>query len=255
MSVPIAVQLYSLREELEHDFENVIREIASIGFTGVETASFPSSITPKIASGLFKELDLVVASAHLPLPVGDLKNQVIETAKDLDCQWIVNGAIDRDYFHTYDNILRACDLFNESGRAAAEHGLRFAVHNHWWEFEEVEGTYPYQVMLERLDPAICFELDAYWIQVAGHDPQTIVKEFGARAPFIHAKDGPAADIEAPMVAVGDGAVDYASVIEASSGHAEWLIVELDRCASDMMKAISKSYTHLISEGLAHGRQS
>jgi len=253
MSKPLAVQLYSLREEMEHNYENVLKEISAIGYAGVETAGFPETITPERVRGIVDGLGLKVAGAHLPLPIGKAKNKVIETAIALDSRWIINGAVDRKLFQNLRGVFHACDLFNEAGAAAEENGLRFAVHNHWWEFQEVDGRYPYQVMLDRLDPAICFELDAYWIQVAGHDPRTIVREFGDRAPFIHIKDGPASDYEAPMTAVGDGIVDYPGVIEASEENAEWLIVELDRCATDMMEAIKKSYSYLTSKGLAHGK--
>jgi sugar phosphate isomerase/epimerase len=253
MTKPVAVQLYSLREEMEHDFENVLREISAIGYAGVETAGFPETITLERAGRILNDLNLKVAGAHLPLPIGKAKNQVIETAMALDCRWIVNGAVDRSLFQNLRGVFHVCDLFNEAGKTAEENGLRFAVHNHWWEFEEVDGRYPYQVMLDKLDPAICFELDAYWIQVAGHDPRTIVREFGDRAPLIHIKDGPATDYEAPMTAVGEGIVDYPGVIEASGENAEWLIVELDRCATDMIEAIRKSYSYLTGKGLAHGR--
>jgi sugar phosphate isomerase/epimerase len=255
MSTPIAVQLYSLREEMEEEFELIVDRIAAIGYVGVETAGFPQSITPKIASRIFKELGLIVAGAHLPLPLGDVKNQVIEAAIALDSKWIVSGAIDREYFQSYERVLQACDLFNEAGRIAGEHGLRLAIHNHWWEYEKVDGHYPYKVMLDKLEPSISFELDSYWIQVAGHDPRDIVAEIGARAPFLHIKDGPATDSSADMVAVGDGVVDYHGVIQASGGYAKWLIVELDRCATDMGKAVERSFTYLTSEGLAHGKQS
>lgn len=253
MTKPVAVQLYSLREEMERDFENVLTEISAIGYAGVETATIPESIEPEKAGKLLDDLGLIVAGAHLPLPIGKAKNQVIETAEALGTEWIVNGAVDRKLFQNLRGVYHVCDLFNEASRAAEENGLRFAVHNHWWEFKEVDGRFPYQVMLERLDPAIYFELDVYWIQVAGHDPRTIIREIGDRAPLIHIKDGPATDYDSPMTAVGDGIVDYPGVIEASGEYAEWLIVELDRCATDMFEAIRQSYSYITSKGLAHGR--
>ncbi|MGD8857238.1 MAG: sugar phosphate isomerase/epimerase, partial [Chloroflexota bacterium] len=70
----------------------------------------------------------------------------------------------------------------------------------------------------------------------------------------HIKDGPAGpDTSADMVAVGDGNVDYPPIIAAADGSAEWLIVELDRCAGDMMTAVERSYRYLVGEGLGHGR--
>ena len=66
------------------------------------------------------------------------------------------------------------------------------------------------------------------------------------------KDGPLVQTE-PMVAVGQGKMDIESIIAAGAGSTEWLVVELDRCATDMMTAVEKSYTYLVEKGWAHGR--
>jgi hypothetical protein len=56
-----------------------------------------------------------------------------------------------------------------------------------------------------------------------------------------------------MTAVGDGVVDVPAVVAAGKPVTEWLIVELDRCATDMMEAVARSYSYLVGEGLAQGR--
>ena len=72
MISPIALQLYSLREYAQKDFEKTIRKVAEMGYAGVEPAGFPGT-TPVAAGKLFAELGLAVPSAHLPLPVGEQK--------------------------------------------------------------------------------------------------------------------------------------------------------------------------------------
>jgi hypothetical protein len=57
-----------------------------------------------------------------------------------------------------------------------------------------------------------------------------------------------------MVAAGDGALDYPAIIKAGEGHIEWLIVEFDRCATDVLAAVEKSYRYLVGKGLARGRK-
>jgi sugar phosphate isomerase/epimerase len=131
--------------------------------------------------------------------------------------------------------------------------LAFGIHNHWWEFLRLGDRYVYQVMLERLEPAIFFEIDIYWVQTAGLDPAQVVREFGPRAPLLHIKDGPAVQGE-PQVAVGKGALDVPDIVRAAGDAAEWLVVELDDCATDMLEAAEKSIRYLLQEGLGHGRQ-
>jgi len=161
MSAAIAIQLYTVRQALAEDFAGVIQQIADIGYQGVETAGFPGT-TPAVASQLFRQLGLAVTSAHTPLPLGDQKNEVLDTAAALGCPKIICAYLSPDQYKTSDQIKRNCDLLNEANAVAVAHGLSFGVHNHWWEFELVEGRYPYQVWLEHLDPAIFFEIDTYW---------------------------------------------------------------------------------------------
>jgi sugar phosphate isomerase/epimerase len=147
-----------------------------------------------------------------------------------------------------DDIQRSCDLLNESNAGARSRGLAFAVHNHWWEYEKVDGRYVYQTMLELLDPSVLFELDTYWIRTAGCDPAAVVKEHGARAPLMHIKDGPA-NKEQPMQALGQGVIDVPALLKAGAGNVEWVIVELDRCATDMFEAVRQSYDYLAAANL------
>lgn len=252
MPAPLAVQLYSLREALAGDFAGILQKVADMGYAGVETAGFPGS-TLQDATQLFRELNLTVPSAHLPLPIGAQRNEVLDTAQTLGATYVVSGGVDMARFATLDSIKVVCDEFNEASSAATAEGLRFTIHNHWWEFEPVEGIRPYHLMLERLDPAIVWEIDTYWVQSAGLDPVAVLREFGQRAPLLHIKDGPAVKNE-PMVAVGQGIMDFQAIIPAHADHTEWLIVELDHCATDMLDAVAQSYRYLVGKGLGHGTQ-
>ncbi|MDH7487355.1 MAG: sugar phosphate isomerase/epimerase [Anaerolineae bacterium] len=241
MIAPIALQLYTVRKALAEDFAGVMRQIAAIGYVGVEPALGTLTATPTEAGRLFQELGLAVPSAHTPLPLGEEKERVLEAMAAFGCRRIVSGK-GPDSFQTLDQARRTCELFNEANAVARENGMTFGIHNHWWEFQQVEGRYVYQVMLEHLDPDIFFEIDTYWVRTAGLDPAAVVKELGQRVALLHIKDGPAVK-GAPMVAVGEGVLDFPAIVQAADS-AEWLIVELDECATDMMEAVDKSYRYL-----------
>jgi len=117
----------------------------------------------------------------------------------------------------------------------------------------VDGEYVYKHMLGLLNPDVFFQVDCYWVKTAGPEPAEIVAELGGRAPLLHIKDGPC-DKELAMTAVGDGIIDWPPVIAAGGEHTEWLVVELDRCDTDMMDAIGKSYQYLVGNGLARGKR-
>jgi sugar phosphate isomerase/epimerase len=249
MPSPLAIQLYSVRDTLAQDFAGVVQKIAAIGYAGVEPAGFPGT-TPQEAGKLFRDLGLAVPSAHTALPLGEHRNEVLDAMAAIGCPRIISGK-GPDDFATLDLVKQTCDLFNQASAVAVESGFQFGIHNHWWEFQSVEGRLVLDVMLEHLEPGVFFEIDTYWVQAAGHDPAAVVSQLGRRTPLLHIKDGPAVRGE-PMVAVGDGVIDVPSIVQAGAGSTEWMIVELDACATDMMEAVEKSYDYLVGKGLARG---
>jgi len=251
MAAPIALQLYSLRESMAKDFEGIVRRVADIGYPAVETAGYPGT-TPAGAAKVFKDLGLEVCSAHMPLPIGDKKHEVIDTMNLLGCKRIVSG-FGPDQFKTIDLIKASCAKFNEASAAAKANGMCFGLHNHWWEYQQVEGRLVYKVMLENLAPEVFFELDTYWVKTGGCCPAGVTKELGARAPLLHIKDGPCVK-ELAMTAVGEGIVNFPAIVRAAGSHTKYMIVELDRCASDMMEAVVKSYAYLVKNTLAWGKK-
>lgn len=247
MTKPIGVQLYSVRDALAQDYESVIRKIAAYGYQGVEPAGFPGT-TAQAAADLFNELGLQVPSIHSPLPLGDKREEVLETAKVLGIKYLVCPYIPPEEFSTVESTIAASKRLNEANAVARDAGLTLLYHNHWWEYQPLGDTFPYKVMLEHLDPTIGFEIDTYWVTVGGQDVLSVISQLGERVPLLHIKDGPGTT-DGDMVAVGDGIMNFPEVLEAGQS-AEWLIVELDRCGTDMLKAVEKSYANL--EKIASG---
>lgn len=252
MPAPIALQLYTLRDALAQDFVGTVNQIAAIGYVGVETAGeFGDS--PAAAAKLFNELGLKVSSAHSPLPLGEKQQEVIDTLGVLNCPRLVLPWQSPDLFKSNDGIQRVCDSLNEAAPIAKAHGFTIGYHNHWFEYELLNNRVAADIMLEQLDPSVFLELDVYWVQTAGQNSVEVVRGLGARAPLLHIKDGPC-QLKEPMTAVGEGVMDIPGVIAASGSSAEWLVVELDQCATDMFEAVRKSYDYLTEKGLAHGTE-
>ena len=241
MKKKIGVQLYSVRNELGKDFDGVISKIAGMGYDGVELAGLPAGVTPEKAVKLFKSLGLGLSGAHMALPLGENKNKIIDDAKALGITTIIGGKGPND-FKTSELVKQSCDIFNEAANAAKDAGLRVAIHNHWWEFGKIDGRLVFDMMLEQLDPCVFFEVDTYWVKTGGSDPVSIVKSLGKRAPLLHIKDGPCVQGQ-PMLAAGKGSMDFPPILKVAD-NAEWLVVELDECATDMLEAVRESLVYL-----------
>lgn len=245
----VALQLFTVREAVTTDLDATLRRVAKIGYAGVE----PFGLTPETAARtrqVCDELGLAIPSVHVPMPLGERKDEVLEALTSLRPERVVSG-LGRNEFQTWDLVARASDQLNQAHAIMAAADYPFGVHNHWWEFQELAGMYPYRYLLENLHPNIFFELDVYWMQVGGVDPAKAIEEFGNKARLLHVKDGPAI-VGEPMVALGEGNVDIPAIIRANEAHNEWLIVELDNCATDIFDAVEASLDFLKTSELGRG---
>jgi sugar phosphate isomerase/epimerase len=158
MTVPIALQLYTVREALQKDYEGVVRKVAAMGYIGVETAGFPGT-TPQAAGRLFKELGLVVPSIHkFPVPRPEHKAEILDILGALDSKVVVSGG-GKDDFSSVESIRRISDQLNEANALFASHGIRVGVHNHWWEYLKVGERYAVDILLDTLTPEVFFQID------------------------------------------------------------------------------------------------
>ncbi len=239
----IGVQLYTLRERLATAFEPAIAAIAGAGAQGVEPwAGLP--VPFDAAAATFARHGLACPSVHLPLLIGDDRQRWLDAAAALGVKTLVVPAIPAAQFATFDGIQRAADDLNRSADVARQAGFRYGYHNHWWEFQTVQGRPALYHLADMTAPDIAFELDLYWAQVGGLDPAQVVRDFGPRASLLHLKDGPATSPDQAMVACGEGSVDLPAAMAAAS--ATWGFVELDRCDTDMLEAVVTSLRYLRS---------
>jgi sugar phosphate isomerase/epimerase len=248
----IGLQLYTLRAQLAEEYEQVVRRVGDIGYTGVEMAGMYGQ-SPEHAAQLIRDVGMQITSMHAPLPLLEHITQAIDIANTLGVTRVVCAWYPPENFASTDAIHATCDQLNTANQILRGNSLELHYHNHWQECARVDDKFAYQYMLEYLEPTVGFEVDVYWAKTAGVDPAQMLREVGKRAPLLHIKDGPAT-MDGDMTAVGAGVVDMERVEAASKGTAEWWIVELDRCATDMMKAVEESYHYLTQRGLAHGRK-
>lgn len=248
--LPIGLGLYTVRADLERDFVGTLRAVADMGYVGVETAGFPGS-TPQAAAQLCNDLGLTICAAHSPLPLGDRQNEVLDTLAALGCQRLICPWQPPELFQSLDGIRKVCDTLTEASAVAQAHGLSLGYHNHWFEFADLEGQTGLERLAACLPPEVFFEIDTYWAQVAGVDPQAVVGALGPRVPLLHIKDGPGQHGQ-PMLPLGEGIMDLPRLL-SSAVSAEWLIVELDEYAGIMLDAVRRSHAYLVGSGLASGR--
>ncbi len=243
---PIGVQLYSVRNELAENYAGTIKKIAEMGYDLVEPAGFPGGIAPEEAAKIIRGNGLDMCSMHCGFTDPAQMDEVLETAKIMGVKYLIGGNPPNmpDRFSTLDSIKKIAEIYNDAAEKVKPYGLQVGYHNHDWEMVLVDGVPAYRLFMENIDPSVLMQIDVFWVKTGGLDPVSVVAEAGDRGKVIHLKDGECKR-EIPMTAVGKGIVDIPGVIKAAKS-AEAFVVELDRCATDMIEALKDSIDYLKS---------
>ena len=238
----IGVQLYTVREALEADFEGTLDRLAAIGYREVEFA-WNRGAAPASTHAALRRAGLRAPSTHLQLEDFEAGwDATVSMAHALGIEYLVLAGIDDAAHASLDDYRRWAQRFNQLGRKARAAGFRFAYHNHDAEFLAIDGQRPYDLLLQGTDAAdVAFEMDIFWALQGGGDPLAYFAKWPGRFPLLHVK-GRTAD--GGMVDVGAGSVDWAAIFskrrEAGVRH---LFVEHDEPA-DAFASVSASYEYL-----------
>lgn len=272
-NLPIAVQLYSVRDEMAADFEGTLRKIKEFGYDGVEFAGLFGR-KPEDIKNLLAEIGLVPVSAHVAYVemMADIEG-VMSAYATIGCKYIVIPYMTEEYRPDGAKFDEACENMKVLGEAANAHGMKLLYHNHDFEFVKLGDEYGIDVMYNRVPANLLqTELDTCWVNVAGENPANFVLKYTGRAPVVHLKDFhmPAVKPEKmyALIGIDDGKAeeekgeddvfgfrpvgygmqDIPSIIVASEkAGAEWLVVEQDnpsmgKCPLECVK-MSIEYLH------------
>jgi sugar phosphate isomerase/epimerase len=245
---PPALQLYTVREQLPADRAGVLGQIGALGYGAVE----PFNILDD-PDGLRADLDaagLVVCSVHAS-PLGEEAEAVVRAARTLGTDTVIVPYLEPARFAEADGVRALALELNERAAWIADQGLRLGYHNHDFELSSlIDGVPALEVLADQLDDAVLLEVDTYWVAVGGQDVPALLGRLGDRVQYLHVKDGPAISrADDLMTAVGAGTMPVAEILAASPS-AHWHVVELDRCATDMLTAVGDSLDWLVGHGLA-----
>jgi sugar phosphate isomerase/epimerase len=239
----IGVQLYSVRDQMEKSVDTTLARVAGIGYREVEFAGYFNRTPAEIAARL-KSTGLRAPSAHISL--NEIRNkwpQTLDDASLIGHEYLVCAWIDVKE-RTTDGFKRVADEFNRAAEQARAHKIRFAYHNHDFEFKPLDGARPYDVLLGACDPKLVqMELDLYWINKAGFDPLVYFAKQPGRFPLVHVKD---MNADGSMADVGAGKLPFGIYFShAKQAGIKHFFVERDD-PSDSFASIAKSYHALMA---------
>lgn len=243
----IALQLYTLREQLAQDLAAALHLAHAAGFRYVEWWC-PAPLSADAARAALDAAGLKAISMHVGLD--DLEkplDMLFETCRVLGCPDFALGWAPPERFATpaawQATIARLCDIARQADTA----GLRFSFHNHADEAAPFPGTEETPLGLLRTaaeHAPICAELDTAWLHAAGARPEEVIRAWSGRCPLLHAKDlaaQPVANEEPAFAVLGQGLLDWPAILDAAEeAGVEWIIYEQDRISGDPAAALASS---------------
>jgi sugar phosphate isomerase/epimerase len=253
----IGVQLYTVRDAMKQDFEGTLAKVREIGYREVEFAGYFDRSPQEVRAVLYRN-GLGAPSAHVDYKsLGEPWPKVLEAAKVIGHEYLVNPWIEEEIRKQPDGWKRAAETFNRAGEASKKAGIQFAYHNHWFEFDKVNGQMPYDILLKECDPNLVkMELDLCWITVGRQDPLKYFNGYPGRFPLVHVKDLkkiPQAsasggqnfgDSLPEMTEVGSGIIDWKGIFAHSEkAGIKHYFVEHDKPASPF-ESIQTSFGYL-----------
>lgn len=242
--VPVALQLWSVREDAKRDFAATAAAVAEIGYAGVELAGY-GNLDAKGAKDALDAAGLKVASMHVGYQA--LRNDpgtVISDALLFGTHFVTCPNWPQGHFVSAPACERIGEQLGEVGEMMRPFGLRFGFHNHNHEFKLFNGRPAFEWMLGAAEPRNLFgQLDVYWAHFAGYPPARFIREQGSRIPLLHLKD---------QKELGGGPVDFAEVFAAadSVGAVEWFIVEQEEYSHAPMKSVRLCFEQMKAWGRA-----
>jgi sugar phosphate isomerase/epimerase len=244
------LQLYTLRTDMPKDPLTVLKQVSSFGYKQIEGYEGSKGMFWGLSNLDFKkymdDLGMSFVSSHCNISQGFEKKA--EDAAAIGMKYLICPS--QTPPKTADDYKKVAADFNLKGEICKKNGIRFAYHNHDFEFNSVDGELPLDLMLNYTDPALVdFEMDIYWVVTAKYDPIALFKKYPNRFRLCHLKDRAKNSTEREAgCTLGTGGIDYPRIIlEAKTAGMHYFIVEQEKyenttpiqCVEDNSKYMSK----------------
>ncbi len=253
MSLPVAVQLYSVRDEMEADFYGTLTKIKEMGYDGVEFAGLFNE-KPADIKAFCEKIGLNPISAHVPY-YDMLANpdKVLSDYAEIGCKYVAVPYLTEECRPGTEGWSKTVEGIHKIAESAKKLGIQLLYHNHDFEFIKLDGEYALDLLYSAIPADLLqTEIDTCWAKVGGVDPAEYVLKYSNRAPVVHLKDFKGSKSDKPLykligidsedeqeaqntfsfMPVGYGVQDMPSILAASEkAGSEWVVVEQDEPAA------------------------
>jgi sugar phosphate isomerase/epimerase len=229
-SIPVGLELYSVREELKKDPEGTVRAVAQMGYQGVEFYApyfeWSESQTKQMRK-LLDDLGMRCFSTHNDSSY--FSAEKIGRARDMNLilgsKYVVMASSNPK--PGLDGWKAIADSLNAAADQLESAGLKAGYHNHQREFIPIESQRPIEILAKNTKPSIMLQLDVGTCLEAGSDPVAWIRANPGRIRSLHLKDWSPEKAKGYSVLFGQGAAEWKNIFEAaeSAGGVEYYLIE------------------------------
>jgi sugar phosphate isomerase/epimerase len=251
----LGVQLYTVRTVLPKKPQETLNAIRAIGYQEVEaTYAGLDDLWPALQASGLKPVSIHLDSKLVTQGKIDDLSPIFDKLKQRGFQYAVFPYLPEPERGGIEIIKSISEKFNLAGEKCRAAGMSFCYHNHAFEFATEKGATLFQVMLDNTDKKlVAYEVDVFWVSVAGLDPVEMIQKLSGRVLLLHLKDKaegtPVMYKESvPRTAfkeVGNGVVDWPKVLRAAAAvNVAHYFVEQDQTPGDPVESLRQSYGYL-----------
>ncbi len=227
-NIPIGLELYSVRHELQKDPAGTLKRVAQMGYECVEFFAPYSNWTPDHAKEVRQQLDELKLRCYSTHNGKDSftdagLSKAIELNKILGTRFIVLSSAGD--LKTLDEWKQIADMLNKANSQMQSDGLHAGYHNHNVEWEPIDGQKPMEVLAKNTDKSIMLQLDVGTCVEAGSDPVAWINSNPGRIKSLHLKDW--SPQNGYKVLFGEGVSPWKKIFAAAEkrGGVEYYLIE------------------------------
>jgi len=260
----LGLQLYSVRDVIEEDVQDVCQQLADMGYQKVE--SYPGKkghyfgYEAKEFSDMLSGMGMVLVSTHIGYGKPNAKatswreaaitsnfEAFVEESAKTGLEYVTCSSLYDNLPKTKADLDQVALTFNKAGEICQQAGMKFAFHNHDVEFKPLEDVIMIDYLMENTDPDMVeWELDMFWVEAAGQDTIAYLEKYPNRFKLCHIKD---MDKENPKhnAVIGKGSMDYDKILKvaAANGMKHYLI-EQESYKQTSLEAMRENYAYVSS---------
>ncbi len=253
MKFPIALQLYSVREDMKADFKGTIQKAKDMGYDGVEFAGLYGK-SAKEVKDICNEIGITPISAHVPFTDMMENPDLLETYAEIGCKYVVIPYLTEEYRpgqEKFNDVIEGAKVLGEKANSL---GMKLCYHNHDFEFTKINGEYALDILYKEVSADLLQpQIDTCWVNVGGENPSDYIRKYNGRIEILHLKDfaGSKSENMYALIGidedekkdtagkfefrpVGKGVQNFPDILVAAEEvNTKWVVVEQDNPSLDL----------------------